>query len=253
MRPFTLLRGGLWLLVLVGVTAGLGAQPLAAPDAKKTDAPVPVYPFDALFAKRTGRVELELVVNTQKQLVRATAARSSGPEFTGAALAYADVMDLFFAPARIPPGQDMVQFTIPIEFKEAEPGAVILPLAAPSQSAVRLIEQFRKDPAGKFLTPTKALDGRLEIISQTPPVFPKQIQDTVSFGKAMVEFCIDEDGLVQLPRVISASDPAFGYAACQSVAGWKFKPPLKGGKPTVTRARVPISFTLQPKTVKAAE
>jgi outer membrane biosynthesis protein TonB len=41
---------------------------------------------------------------------------------------------------------------------------------------------------------------------------------------------------------MSASEPAFGYAAIQAVAFWRFEPPLAKGKPVVVRARVPFNF-----------
>lgn len=50
------------------------------------------------------------------------------------------------------------------------------------------------------------------------------------------------DQLVVLPRMVSASAPAFGYAAVQTVATWRFEPPTSGGKPVMARARVPFTF-----------
>lgn len=61
-------------------------------------------------------------------------------------------------------------------------------------------------------------------------------------GEALIETFIDEFGYTQLPRIISASDPAFGYAACQAIAGWQFEPPLKDGKPVVVKVRIPVEF-----------
>jgi outer membrane biosynthesis protein TonB len=52
--------------------------------------------------------------------------------------------------------------------------------------------------------------------------------------------------VVRLPRIISATDPAFGFAAAQAVFGWQFKPPTKGGQPVVTKVRIPFGFEDKP-------
>jgi TonB family protein len=61
-----------------------------------------------------------------------------------------------------------------------------------------------------------------------------------------VEILIDGDGVVCLPRIVSASDPAFGAAAAQAVFGWQFKPPTKAGQPVLTRVRIPFEFEDKP-------
>ena len=64
-------------------------------------------------------------------------------------------------------------------------------------------------------------------------------------GNGLSEFLIDENGDAQLPRIISASAPEFGYAAAQAVATWRFDSPLKAGKKVVTKVRIPVKFTLK--------
>jgi TonB family protein len=61
-------------------------------------------------------------------------------------------------------------------------------------------------------------------------------------GEALVEFFVDEDGCVQLPRVVSATEPEFGAAAAQAISEWRFAPPTQGGKPVIERAQVPVKF-----------
>lgn len=46
----------------------------------------------------------------------------------------------------------------------------------------------------------------------------------------------------QMPHIIEATAPEFGYAACQSVATWRFESPLIKGEPAVVRLQVPVSF-----------
>jgi TonB family protein len=76
-------------------------------------------------------------------------------------------------------------------------------------------------------------------------VFPFALQGKAETGEALIEFFIDEDGTVLLPRVVSASAPEFGYAAVQAVSQWQFEAPKRGGKSTVVRAQVPFNFALK--------
>jgi TonB family protein len=66
-----------------------------------------------------------------------------------------------------------------------------------------------------------------------------------------IEFFIDHNGDVQLPRVVSATNPAFGYAAMQGASTWKFAPPTSHGKPVDVRAQISIDF-ITPKPVPMA-
>ena len=54
---------------------------------------------------------------------------------------------------------------------------------------------------------------------------------------------VDEEGCVRLPRIVEATDDAFGYAAIQSVASWRFESPKRGGRDVVVRVRIPFAFT----------
>jgi TonB family protein len=57
-----------------------------------------------------------------------------------------------------------------------------------------------------------------------------------------VEFLIDRDGRVRLPRIVSATKSAFGYAAVQAVSAWQFDKPVVGGKSVILRVRMPMEF-----------
>ena len=65
-------------------------------------------------------------------------------------------------------------------------------------------------------------------------------------GSAEIEFIIDRTGRVQLPRIVSASAPAFGWAAVTAAAQWEFAPPRKDGQLVDARMRVPVDFPEQP-------
>ena len=86
------------------------------------------------------------------------------------------------------------------------------------------------------------LDAMPKPLSRRPPVYPSGLIATRPAGEAVIEFFIDEKGDAQLPRIVSASAPEFGYAAVQAVATWRFEVPRKDGKPVIARAQIPIEF-----------
>jgi TonB family protein len=109
---------------------------------------------------------------------------------------------------------------------------------------LEVLKTLRSDPATKEYGGANNLDTPLQVVSHQKPIFPRQLQGTHREGSATVEFYVGKDGRVLLPRAISATEPAFGYSACQSVAAWRFNAPLRNGKPVVVRARIPINYSL---------
>lgn len=71
-------------------------------------------------------------------------------------------------------------------------------------------------------------------------------------GQALIEFIVDKEGHARLPRVISATDEAFGYSGVQAVSTWLFNPPIIGGKKTLTRVQVPLVFSVKKPAAKKA-
>jgi TonB family protein len=104
----------------------------------------------------------------------------------------------------------------------------------------RLLATETKHPE-KILS-AKKLDAPLKPVSQRGPIFPSAMRDRMDRGEAKLEILIDEEGKVRLPRIVEATDPAFGYAAIQAVVDWRFEPPIAGGKAVVVRVQVPFSF-----------
>ena len=61
-------------------------------------------------------------------------------------------------------------------------------------------------------------------------------------GTTEVEFIIDREGVVHLPRIVSASEPEFGCSAATAVVRWRFAPPIKAGEPVDARVRMQLDF-----------
>jgi len=64
-------------------------------------------------------------------------------------------------------------------------------------------------------------------------------------GGATLSFVVDETGRVRVPAVVAAADPALGAAALAMLAGWRYEPPLHGGKPALVEQR--DTFTFEPR------
>ena len=61
-------------------------------------------------------------------------------------------------------------------------------------------------------------------------------------GEARVEFFIDRDGSVKLPRVLSATNEHVAQVAMRTVREFQFAPPLRRGKPVPVRVVQPFRF-----------
>jgi TonB family protein len=101
-----------------------------------------------------------------------------------------------------------------------------------------------KNPAA-VVVGAREVDGGLKPAGpMIPAVFPSSLrQSAVKQGKVVLEFYIDPAGVVRLPKVLSATDPAMGWSAASAVLTWRFAPPLKGGEPAIVKVTgLPIEF-----------
>jgi TonB family protein len=193
----------------------------------------PVYPYPLLRTGAKGKATVTVLVGPHGKVIDWRVLEASAPEFGLAVGAMAELLE--FEPA-LKNGQPtsamlMVQRNFSVSAADA-------PVSNQDRALLRLEE---KTPE-KIVT-AKGLDQPLQPISRRAPVFPAARPSTETTGEAVIEFLVDDDGRARLPRVISASEPEFGYAAVQAVAAWEFERPLAGGKPAVVRARIPFKFT----------
>jgi TonB family protein len=91
---------------------------------------------------------------------------------------------------------------------------------------------------------TADLDRPLSPISRPAPVYPTSLQGDGRTGDAVVEFLVNEDGVACVPRIVTATEPQFGYSAMQAASAWLFAPPSVGGSGATVRVRVPFKFRI---------
>lgn len=190
---------------------------------------IPVYPYELRRDRIHGKAKVAALINQQGRVVAVKVLDADRPEF-GLALATA-----------------MEGFTFDPALKDGRPVQHLLsfeqdfsPSDLPDDAGDDLLSLEKKHPDRIFLN--GALDATLKPLSQASPAFPKSLLGKTDKGEAMIEILVDEEGRVRLPRVVSASDPAFGYSAVQAVSAWWFEPPKAAGKTVVARAQIPFKF-----------
>jgi TonB family protein len=211
--------------------------PKELPDSLRYDRPpsirtlVPVvYPYEHLLANRRGMAEVALLI-APDGLSRESRVRSATEPAFGYALAAA--MEAWeFEPAMRngqPAGALLArgqEFTIDGEDRLVSEG---------TRRLLRILSS--ESPS---IIDVAALDAVPQHIDRIVPVFPQK--HVGKDGSTEIEFIIDREGTVHLPRIVSASEPEFGWAAATAVQRWKFEPPRKEGEPVDARVRLQLDF-----------
>lgn len=193
-----------------------------------------VYPRAALQAGMKGKARINFVVGPNGRVVDAAVVESVQPEFGAAMLAMIDTW-IFTPPAKKDGTPCYALLSMQYAFAPAHLGEV--PVTAATR---RVLKALEKTPE-KIIELT-ALDRPPKPLSRRPPVYPSALLASRTRGSAVVEFFIDEEGDVQLPAIVSSTAPAFGYAAVQAIATWRFDRPLRHGKPVIARVSIPLDY-----------
>lgn len=98
-------------------------------------------------------------------------------------------------------------------------------------------------PSAPIVVPAEELDRQPLLRYQSRPHYPPDLRQRGIGGEVLVEFLIDEKGIVRNPRAVQSPHKALGEAAEVAVAQWTFFPAMKSGRPVITRLQAPILFT----------
>jgi len=187
----------------------------------------PVYPYALRRDGIAGKATVEIKVDVEGRVRETKIIQADRPEFGWALAAAAE--NLSFRPA-IERGKAAVgSLTITQEFDAGH---------MPDNVGSRLIATGQKHP--EKIPDAATLTSPLHSLAQPMPHFP--LATTTSEGAAVIECFVLEDGRAHAPRIVSASDDSFGYAAAQAVTGWSFDPPNANGKPVSARVRIAFKF-----------
>lgn len=185
----------------------------------------PVYPYERLLANEAGRAKVRFMLDPGGTVAEVAVLEASHPDF-GAALAAA-VETWAFVPEAV---ADAPEREFEYEFA----------LERVPYGARRLAEHLRG--GGAISNKASGLDARPRVLARPGIVYPRALLAAGPTGTATVEFVVDRSGLAQLPRVVEASAPEFGWAAVTCINGMRFAPITSGGRPTELRILFPLKF-----------
>lgn len=230
MRFEAMLGGSAKVLAANGITATDGSPPPAEPE------PVlvfdPVCPFEALLKGDGGSATVDFVVSNSGAVQEVRLREASQPEFGMALVAAVEASD--FNPAI--ENNQVVAVTLA---KRAEFKPVPADATEPTDPVARLVIAARRGEIGT----ARGLDAKLAPIYRMAPVYPAALKTTGGpKGRAEIEFVIDREGRVRLPRIVSATLPEFGWAAATAVAQWVFVAPRRAGEFVDVKVRMPFEF-----------
>ncbi len=186
----------------------------------------PVYPYERLLANEEGNATVRFRLGVDGRVEETAVLEATHPEF-GAALAVA---------------VETWQFTTEAaaEKPEREVGYEFRADRVP-HGARRLAEVIRS--GGEISNKAAGLDAKPQVLARPALAYPRALFATGTAGRAKVEFIVDRSGLAQLPRVLEASAPEFGWAAANWASGMRFAPLTRGGQAAELRVVLPVQFT----------
>jgi TonB family protein len=190
---------------------------------------IPVYPYELRRDRIHGKAKVTALINQEGRVAAVKVQEADHPEF---GLALATAMEGFTFDPALKDGRPVPNLlSFEQNFSEGD---------LPDDAGDEMLSLEKRHP--ERILANGALDAPLKPISRASPIFPKSLLGKTERGEATIELLVDDEGRVRLPRIVSASDPAFGYSAVQAVSTWWFEPPKAGGKSVVVRARVPFTF-----------
>lgn len=227
------------VLELCKITRPDGTAPGSAPAV--VEACDAVWPWERLLAGEGGRVLVEFDVLETGQVKGVVVIDASAPEFGAAAIAAMERW--IFGPAMEEVG--LFRFGAAPQSLERQRLRRTVDFVVPRRGADssdpngRLIDAWQ---AGEIAS-AKGLDEKLTPIYRVAPLYPSALRlPGGPAGRAEVEFVVDREGRARLPRVVSATHEAFGWAAATAVSQWVFRSPRRGGEPVDVKVRIPVDF-----------
>jgi hypothetical protein len=112
-----------------------------------------------------------------------------------------------------------------------------------SYAAKRLLKELHRTPCPIV---RDGLDAKLVARFKPPAKLPESVVKAHVPASAVVEVVVDQDGHASLPRLVSATNDDFGWAAMTAVARWVYTVPTQGGKPVDAFLQIPFSWAPSP-------
>lgn len=194
----------------------------------------PVYPRASVIAKKKGKVTVQFITSPDGGVVLAKVVEASSPELGGAAVAA--VESFRFKPARRNGAPCGAILAMQFDFKLSDSSHS--PVTPETLRVANLLRKKSKDLVG-----AADLDEVPQLLHKKKPIRPLAHRETREKGEVRVEIVVSRRGVVELPRILEATSPEFGYSAIQALSEWQFEPPRRDGRFVDTRMIVPVVFT----------
>lgn len=191
-----------------------------------------VYPYDLLMKGKTGSATVTFIVDPTGNARGARVEKASRQDFGLAAAAMVEAWT--FEPAMKNGKPSWALLTTKQIFKRAGSDAPV------DVATVELVDAIKRKKVEIY--EFAKVDTRPKPIYRVGPELPEALRKSKKGATAEIEFIIDHDGRVRLPRIVKTSDKAFGWAAATAVSRWFFTPPSDQGEPVYVRVSVPLAY-----------
>jgi TonB family protein len=193
----------------------------------------PVYPLELLQKGTEGKASVSFTVDTQGRAHVGSVTNYGDPEFGLSAGAM--VASWLFEPAKNNGRPSWCILTRVQGFDREGHGFPV------NKSADRLLRELQESPC-PILNNARDLDAPPKGRFLVGPVVPDAVRTANVKATAVIKFIIDHAGHAQLPSIVSASTPEYGWAAATAVARWQFAQPTRNGLPADVFVMVPLVF-----------
>ncbi len=189
-----------------------------------------VYPFDLLKNKIQGTAQVAIVIGADGNVKDTKLIKASQPEFGQAA--EASFGSWKFSPAQKDQknSESLLTREFKFNFKDRD--------TQPNKSAQNILELISK--GGKSIVPVNNLDTVPKALYQPLPVIPKEMIIPNQKNEVLVEFYIDQDGIAQLPRIVSQNNEKIAWMFLTQIMRWQFEKPTLSNKPVIAKIQVPF-------------
>ena len=202
------------------------------PPAVKVVAPA-VYPLNLLQDNISGSAKVTVIIDPDGNVRKVEILEATHPEFGFATRGMMHSWE--FKPATKNGKRTWAIFALEQKFGRNVESTEI------SRSATEILKNLKNQ--SQNIHATAALDSLPVALYKPLPVYPPDIAKEGVGDKVIAEFFIDEDGTVQLPHIVEAKNDELAWIALTALSRWRFEPPLRQGRPVVTRIRLPMTFS----------
>lgn len=144
-----------------------------------------------------------------------------------------------YRPATVDGNPTGVRFEIGFDFQST--GRVIS-LAGP-ESTNAFLDQMMPVESTNLLCPPAELDHPVEAIRTVSPLHPGRAGvSTTKQGTTVLDFYVDEKGMIRMPVVMQTTDRFYAEAAVLALSQWRFSTPTRKGSPVAVRLRQRFNF-----------